>query len=116
MVVSTRNNGAVADLPYDCAAEVSSIITAAGPRPVNFGKLPTAARGIVQAMKAMEELTIEAAVTGNYGTALQAFIANPLVPSGKIARTVLNELLVAHKKHLPQFADTIAKIESGELK
>jgi hypothetical protein len=25
-------------------------------------------------------------------------------------------MLVAHKRHLPQFADVIAKIESGELK
>ncbi|TDT62739.1 6-phospho-beta-glucosidase [Fonticella tunisiensis] len=116
MVVSTRNNGALADLPYDCAVEVSSIITASGPKPINFGKLPTAARGLVQVMKAMEELTIEAAVTGNYGTALQAFILNPLVPGGQIARTVLNEMLVAHKKHLPQFAEAIEKIEKGELK
>lgn len=67
-------------------------------------------------MKAMEEVTIEAAVTGNYGTALQAFTLNPLVPSGNVARTILNEMLVAHKRHLPQFADVIAKIESGELK
>ena len=75
-----------------------------------------AERGILQLMKAMEEVTIEAAVTGNYGTALQAFTLNPLIPSGNIARTILNEMLVAHKKHLPQFADVIAKIESGEFK
>lgn len=116
MVVSTRNNGALADLPYDCAVEVSSIITGAGPMPVNFGKFPPAERGLVQVMKAMEEVTIEAAVTGSYGKALQAFTINPLVPSGKIARTLLNEMLVAHKKHLPQFAASIEKIETGELK
>lgn len=115
MVVSTRNNGALADLPYDCAVEVSSIITGKGPMPINFGKFPPAQRGMVQIMKAMEEVTIEAAVTGDYGKALQAFTINPLVPSGKIARTLLNEMLVAHKKHLPQFKDSIKKIEKGEL-
>lgn len=116
MVVSTRNKGALADLPYDCAVEVSSIITALGPKPITFGKFKPAMRGQVQLMKAMEEVTIEAAVTGNYGTALQAFTINPLVPSGKLGRTILNEMLVAHKEHLPQFADTIAKIEKGEIK
>jgi 6-phospho-beta-glucosidase len=115
MTVSTRNNGAIADLPYDCASEITSIITASGPKPINFGSFKSAERGLLQVMKAMEEVTIEAAVTGNYGTALQAFTLNPLVPSGNLAKTILNEMLVAHKKHLPQFADTIAKIESGEL-
>jgi 6-phospho-beta-glucosidase len=116
MVVSTRNNGALSDLPYDSAVEVTSIITAAGPQPMNFGKFKPAERGLVQLMKAMEEITIEAAVTGDYGKALQAFTINPLVPSGDIARTLLNEMLVAHKKHLPQFAASIEKIEKGELK
>ena len=54
-------------------------------------------------MKAMEELTIEAAVTGDYATALQAFTLNPLVTSGDIAKVVLDEMLEAHKEHLPQF-------------
>ena len=116
MTVSTRNNGVIGDLPYDCAVEITSIVKASGPKQISFGPFKPAERGILQVMKAMEEVTIEAAVTGNYGTALQAFTLNPLVPSGNVARTILNEMLVAHKRHLPQFADVIAKIESGELK
>ena len=56
-------------------------------------------------MKAMEELTVEAAVTGDYATALQAFTTNPLVLGTGIARKVLNELLDAHEKYLPQFKE-----------
>lgn len=116
MTVSTRNNGVLTDLPYDCCVEITSIVKASGPKPISYGPFKPAERGILQLMKAMEEVTIEAAVTGNYGTALQAFTLNPLIPSGNIARTILNEMLVAHKKHLPQFTDIIAKIESGEFK
>ena len=116
MTVSTRNNGVLTDLPYDCAVEITSIVKASGPKPISYGPFKPAERGILQLMKAMEEVTIEAAVTGNYGTALQAFTLNPLVPSGNLAKTILNEMLVAHKKHLPQFADVIAKLESGEFK
>lgn len=54
-------------------------------------------------MKSMEQLTIEAAVTGDYGTLLQAFTLNPLITSGNIAKTVMDELLTAHKKYLPAF-------------
>lgn len=111
MVVSTRNNGSLPDLPDDVAVEVSSVMTAAGPKPIVFGKLNAAARGYLQLMKAMEELTIEAAVTGDYGSALQAFTINPLVPGGNIAKNLLDEMLIAHKEYLPQFKDTIEKIE-----
>ena len=112
MVVSTRNNGTISELPYDCAVEVSSIITAHGPEPLNWGAFPAAQRGYLQMMKSMEELTIEAAVTGCYATALQAFTQNPVVPSGKLAQTILDELLVAHEKHLPQFADKIKELKA----
>lgn len=114
MVVSTQNKGALTDLPYDSVAEVSAIITAAGPMPIFWGTLKPAARGMVQIMKAMEETTIEAAVTGDYGKALHAFTINPLVPSGQIAKTLLDEMLIAHKKHLPQFADKIAELEAQQ--
>ena len=106
MVVNTKNKGAIADLPYDSAVEISSYITASGPKPLDFGRFPNAGqRGYIQIMKAMEELTIEAAVTGDYGTALQAFTSNPLIPGTEIAKKVLNELLDAHKKYLPQFKE-----------
>lgn len=103
MVVSTRNNGAIQDVPYDSAVEITSVIRGQGAEPINFGKFPAAQRGLLQIMKAMEELTIEAAVTGDYSTALQAFTLNPLVPSGDLAKEVLDEMLESHKDYLPQF-------------
>jgi len=106
MVVNTRNRGSVSDLPYDSAVEVTSLITAHGAEPVHFGAFPPAQRGLLQVMKAMEELTVEAAVTGDYATALQAFTLNPLVTSGDVAKVVLDELLETHKAYLPQFFST----------
>ncbi|CAM3371298.1 6-phospho-beta-glucosidase [Paenibacillus taichungensis] len=103
MVVSTRNNGAINDLPSESAIEITSIITSHGAEPIHFGSFPSAQRGLLQVMKSMEELTIEAAVTGDYATALQAFTSNPLVQSGDIAKALLDEMLEAHKEYLPQF-------------
>ena len=115
IVVSTRNDGAVPDLPADCAVEVTAYLGAQGARNVAFGPLPTAERGWLQVMKAMELLTIEAAVTGNYALALQAFTINPLIPSGATAKQVMDELFVAHKAYLPQFAEAIAKLEADGI-
>ena len=113
MVVSTQNNGAISDLPYDCIVEISSIITGRGPMPLNWGSFHPSERGYVQMMKAMEECVIEAAITGNYGLALAAFEMNPMVEHGHVAQTVLDELLVAHEKYLPQFADKIAELKAA---
>ena len=112
MVVSTQNNGAIRDLPDDCIVEVSSIITGKGPIPLAWGKFAPSERGWLQLMKAMEECVIEAAITGNYRLALAAFEMNPMVEHGHVAQTVLDELLVAHEKYLPQFADKIAELKA----
>lgn len=111
MVVSTKNNGAISDLPDDLVVEVSSIITSNGPVPISWGAFDSSSRGLLQLMKDMELTTIKAAVTGDYSTALQAFTINPLVPSGKIAQTILDEMLVAHKEYLPQFNERIEFLE-----
>ena len=112
IVVTTRNNGAVPDLPPEAAVEVSAYIGATGAKAIAFGPFQPAERGWLQCMKNMEWCVEEAAVTGDYGKALQAFILNPQIPSGATAKRVLDELLLAHKKYLPQFASKIAQLEA----
>jgi 6-phospho-beta-glucosidase len=112
IVVSAKNDGAVPDLPADCVVEVTAYVGGQGARNVAFGSLPAAERGWLQVMKNMELVTIEAAVTGDYGTALQAFTINPLIRSGKTAKRIMDELFIAHKEHLPQFKEAIEKLEA----
>ena len=112
MVVSTQNNGALTDLDPTSIVEVSSLISARGAEPISWGPMPTAEKGWLQEMKAMEELTISAALTGDYGTAREAFTINPLVAKNPEAIEVLDQLLLAHEKYLPQFADAIAALKA----
>ncbi|MBB5326071.1 6-phospho-beta-glucosidase [Anoxybacillus tepidamans] len=106
--VNTRNNGAIASIPDDSAVEVSCVITKDGPKPMAMGDLPVAVRGLVQQIKSFEKVAIEAAVTGDYNTALLALIINPLVPSDTVAKQILDEMLEAHKQYLPQFFKKIS--------
>lgn len=101
--VNTQNNGAIASLPSESAVEVNCIITKDGPKPIAVGDLPVAVRGLVQQIKSFERVTCEAAVTGDYRTALLAMTINPLVPSDVVAKEILDEMLEAHKDYLPQF-------------
>ena len=60
-------------------------------------------RGLVQAMKAYEELAVAAAKSGDRGIALQALMANPLVARYSIAAPLLDALLEANRERLPRF-------------
>ncbi|MDN4594311.1 6-phospho-beta-glucosidase [Polycladomyces subterraneus] len=101
--VNVRNNGAIAGIPDDSAVEVNCVITKEGPVPITVGELPVAVNGLVQQIKSFERVTCEAAVTGDYRTALVAMTIHPLVPSDTIAKQILDEMLEAHKPYLPQF-------------
>ena len=101
--VNIRNEGAIADLPFDAAVEVSAVITREGPRPVAMGHLPAQARGLVQLIKAYEELTVQAGVYGDYGAALQALALHPLVPSSRVAQAIFDEIIRQNSAFLPQF-------------
>ncbi|MUK89701.1 6-phospho-beta-glucosidase [Ornithinibacillus sp. L9] len=101
--VNTLNNGAISDLPDDAVIEINSMITKDGPKPIALGSLPYQVKGIIQQMKAFEELVIRAAITGSYYDAYLAFVMNPLLGDEKRSKVVLDELLEAHKEFLPQF-------------
>lgn len=113
MVVSTVNNGAIPDLPADCVIEVSAIIGEDGAKQISFGHFEPAEKGWLQLMKNMELVVCEAAVKGDYGLLLQAFLLNPVIPSGNTAKKILDELLIAHKRHLPQFSNVIEVLENA---
>jgi 6-phospho-beta-glucosidase len=101
--VNTQNNGAITGIPSDSAVEVSCMITKDGPKPIVVGELPVQVQGLVQQIKSFERVAAEAAVTGDYEKAILALTINPLTPSDSIAKEIVNEMLEAHKEHLPQF-------------
>ncbi|YBE67936.1 6-phospho-beta-glucosidase [Klebsiella pneumoniae] len=103
MHVNTRNNGAISGLLDDCAVEVSSLITASGPLPLNVAPFPEDTLRLLQLMKSFERLTIEAALTGNRHTAWRALMLNPLIVSGEKLELALDEVIAENRQWLPAF-------------
>ena len=101
--VDVRNNGAISGINENSAVEISCIITKDGPKPIAMGTIAPSVNGLIQTIKGFETLVVEAAIEGNYEKALMALAMNPLIPSEKMAKTLLDELLEAHKDYLPQF-------------
>lgn len=102
-VVNVKNNGTILDLPNDVVIETNAVIDKNGAHPINIGHVPTKIRGLMQSVKAYEELTIEAGVTGNYYTALQALTIHPLVPSSTVAKKILDDIIRENIDYLPQY-------------
>jgi 6-phospho-beta-glucosidase len=102
-IVNVRNDGAIPDLPPDSVVEIPAALSSAGATPAQCGSLPDEVRGLVQAVKAYELLTIRAGMDGDRKVSLQALVAHPLVLSLSVARGLLDDLLEAHRELLPQF-------------
>ncbi len=104
-VVNIPNTGRVVpSLEEDCVVEVSARITKNGPVALPVGDPPEAVTGLIRHLVSFQKLAEDAAVNGNYDTALMAMTINPLVPGDRIAKVILDELLEAHRKYLPQFS------------
>jgi len=103
MVVNIQNNGTINCLPNESAIETTCLITGAGPVPLNVADFPVGAQGELKILKSFEQLAVEAAVHGDYAKSLQALTINPLVRSGQIAKTILDQILEENEKYLPQF-------------
>ena len=99
-IVQVLNGGAVDDIPADASMELSCLVDQVGPHPVRVGALPLQVRGLIQAVKAYESLTVQAAVEGSRRTVMQALMAHPLVPSWGVASPMLEELLEANRPWL----------------
>ena len=103
-VVDVRNGGALPDLPDAAVVEIPAVIDREGAHPLPLDPLEPEQRGLVQAVKAYEQLTIQAAKTGDRATALKALATNPLV-GAEVAGPLLDAILEADRAHLPQFAE-----------
>jgi 6-phospho-beta-glucosidase len=100
LVMSVPNRGTVDGIPADASVEVSCRVGKEGPQPIRVGPIPASFRGLVQAVKAYESLTVEAAMQRSRRLALQALLSHPLVGDMDIAEPLLSELISAHKLDL----------------
>lgn len=103
LALNVPNEGSVPGLPRQDVVEVSCVVADGQCRPVTVRTIPEAALGLMQGVKAYERLTVEAAMTGDYDTALQALLVHPLVTSYPQATALLDAFLRAHGEFLPQF-------------
>lgn len=104
IVANVLNDRAIPFLPADASVETPCILNKNGITPLVQNNIPEAIYGLVAAVKNYESLTVKAAVTGNYDTALTALLAHPLVGDYSKAKPMLDELLESSREYIsPNF-------------
>ncbi len=101
--VDVENNGAIENLPKDAIVEVAGIVGRHGAFPLAVGSLPKQVYGVVRSVMDHEELSVDAALSGDRKKVIQAVMAHPVVRSLDEAEKAVEELFAVHKEWLPQF-------------
>ena len=98
------NRGAVPALPPDAVLELTAAATARGLQPLLVPDFPPILAAPLIRKIAAVELTVEAALTGSRALFVEALLADGCVSDPAVAGRLADDLLAAHREHLPQFA------------
>lgn len=101
-IINVKNEGSILDLPKDSVVEIPVYVQKDRFHRYIVGSLPIEVRGLIQAVKAYEKLTIEAAMEGSYKKALLALSQHPLVSSLSLSEKLLNRLIEVNKGLFPE--------------
>jgi len=100
------NRSLITNLPEGACVEVPVYADHGGFHPIHVGELPSQLVTLVHTNAMIEEMAIEAALTGNPRLVMQAILHDPLtaaVLSLAEIRAMTNELFAVHRPYLPQF-------------
>lgn len=104
MILNIRGGGALPGMPADAVVEIPCVVDRDGPRALPLAPVEGHMLGLMQQVKAVERLVIEAATTGSEQAALKAFALHPLVDSVSTARALLAGYRRAHPEVAALFA------------
>ncbi len=69
--------------------------------------------GLIHTIKGFEIAASNAALSGEFNDVLLALNLSPLVHSDRDAELLAREMILAHEKWLPNFADCIAELKKA---
>jgi alpha-galactosidase len=100
MAVNLPNDDLIDNLPQDLVVEVPAVVDKDGVHGVKLGALPKGIAGLMRIQAAVQDLTVEAALTGSRKIALQALLVDPVVDSFERAGELLDTMLARQRPHL----------------
>ena len=96
------NDGAVSNFDETAMVEVPCIVGSNGYEKICQGKVPQWQKGMLEQQVSVEKLVVQAWVEGSYQKLWQALTLSATIPSAKVAKQILDELIEANKDFWPE--------------
>ena len=101
--VNIPNRGHIANLPEGAIVEVPALVGGGAVRGLNVGPLPELVAELCRRELTVASLAVDAAVSGDRRTALQALLSDPCLDDIDTAGAILDAYLDENAPYLPQF-------------
>ncbi|MGH4126135.1 MAG: 6-phospho-alpha-glucosidase [Clostridium sp.] len=101
MLLIVENKGAIENFDKTGMIEIPCIVGSNGPEPLVVGTIPQFQKGLMEQQVSVEKLTVEAWAEGSYQKLWQAITLSRTVPSAKIAKQILDDLIEANREYWP---------------
>jgi maltose-6'-phosphate glucosidase len=101
MLLIVPNEGAIENFDSEAMVEIPCILGKNGYEKIQMGKIPRFQKGLMEQQVAVEKLTVEAWIEGSYQKLWQALALSKTVPSARVARLILDDLVEANKEYWP---------------
>ena len=102
---NVSNKGLITNLPQDCIVEVPCVVDKNGVQPTHIGALPPQLAALMQTNINVQNLTVEAALTGNREHIYHAAMLDPHTSAELTLEQIWNmvdDLIEAHGEWLPE--------------
>ncbi|MHA1651646.1 MAG: family 4 glycosyl hydrolase [Candidatus Helarchaeota archaeon] len=95
-----NNEGLIEELPRDLVIEGPATVDKHGVHGVKLRKIPKGIAALWRNQASVQDLVVEAALTGSKEIALQALLADPVVDSADNAKKMLDEILKLQHEYI----------------
>ena len=112
--VNIPHHGHIDNIPADWAVEMTCKLGRDGATPhPRITHFDDKVMGLIPTIKGFEIAASNAALSGEFNDVLLALNLSPLVHSDRDAELLAREMILAHEKWLPNFADCIAELKKA---
>ncbi len=101
MLMIVENNGAIPNVDPTAMVEIPCIVGSNGPEKLVVGEIPRFQKSLMEQQVGVEKLVVEAFEEGSYQKLWQAITLSKTVPSAKVAKDILDDLIEANKAFWP---------------
>ena len=102
MLCIVENKGAIENFDPTAMVEVPCLVGSNGAQALVQGSIPQFEKGLMEQQVSVEKLVVQAWIEGSYLKLWQALTLSKTIPSAKVAKEVLDDLIEANKEYWPE--------------